>query len=41
MNFRNKRARKAEQSCEERIAEVQGVVRAEIEEGLKQLKIFI
>ena len=37
MNFRIKRPRKAEQSCEERIVEVQGVVRAEREEGLSYL----
>ena len=37
MNFRIKRPRKAEQSCEERIVEVQGVVRAEREEGLRYL----
>ena len=41
MNFRIKRARKAEQSCEERLVEVQGVVREEKEDGLRQLKIFI
>ena len=37
MNFRIKRPRKAEQSCEERIIEVQGVFRAEREEGLRYL----
>ena len=41
MNFRIKRPRKAEQSCEERIVEVQGVDMTEREEGLRQLKIFI
>ena len=37
MNFRIKRPRKAGQSCEERIVEVQGVVREEREEGLRYL----
>ena len=37
MNFRIKRPRKAGQSCEERIVEVQGVVRAKREEGLRYL----